>query len=94
MFCVYLIVEHITKNTSVTCCVVLQLWDVLSNGEVVSIVWAAKTEAAAAQALTDAAAAVWKQKFPHSRRDDCTVICLFLQERHQQHMPPNDISTT
>lgn len=67
------------------------MWDVLSNNEVASIVWAAKTEEAAAKAVVDAAAAAWKQKFPCSRRDDCTVICLFLQKR-QHHIPPDDLN--
>lgn len=56
----------------------LQVWDVLSNNEVVSIIWAAKSEEAA-KAVVDAATAAWKHKYPSSRRDDCTVICLFFQ---------------
>ncbi|KAK4412589.1 putative protein phosphatase 2C 72 [Sesamum alatum] len=55
------------------------VWDVLSNDEVVSIVSAVSSEEAAAKAVVDAAVASWKHKFPNSKRDDCTVICLFLQ---------------
>ncbi|KAL8101602.1 putative protein phosphatase 2C 72 [Apium graveolens] len=54
------------------------VWDVLSNNEVVSIIWTAKSEEAA-KAVVDAASAAWKHKYPASRRDDCTVICLFFQ---------------
>lgn len=56
----------------------MQVWDVLSNEEVVSIVAAAGSEEGAAKAVVDAATASWKHKFPNSKRDDCTVICLFL----------------
>ncbi|KAL0330725.1 UNVERIFIED_CONTAM: putative protein phosphatase 2C 72 [Sesamum angustifolium] len=55
------------------------VWDVLSNDEVVSIVSVVSSEEAAAKAVVDAAVASWKHKFPNSKRDDCTVICLFLQ---------------
>ncbi|XP_074335858.1 putative protein phosphatase 2C 72 [Apium graveolens] len=55
------------------------VWDVLSNNEVVSVVWAAKSEEAAAKAVVDAATAAWEHKYPTTRRDDCTVVCLFFQ---------------
>ncbi|XP_063946731.1 probable protein phosphatase 2C 72 isoform X2 [Daucus carota subsp. sativus] len=57
------------------------VWDVLSNNEVVSIIWAAKSEDAA-KAVVDAATAAWEHKYPTSRRDDCTVICLFFHSLH------------
>ncbi|KAK2982900.1 hypothetical protein RJ640_006314 [Escallonia rubra] len=68
--------------------------DVLSNEQIVSIVWAAKSEEAAARAVVDAAIASWKDKFPSSKRDDCTVICLFLQKKQQQQpkLPLKDLS--
>lgn len=53
----------------------------LSNEEVVSMVAAADNEEVAAKAVVDAAIAMWKHKFPNSKRDDCTVICLFLQSK-------------
>ncbi|XP_050213804.1 probable protein phosphatase 2C 72 [Mercurialis annua] len=57
------------------------VWDVLSNSQVVSIVWAADTEEAAAKAVVEAATAAWKKKFPSSKVDDCTAVCLFLHKR-------------
>ncbi|XP_027356930.1 probable protein phosphatase 2C 72 [Abrus precatorius] len=57
------------------------VWDVLSNGEVSSIVWKADTEKDAARAVVDAATATWKRKYPSSKADDCTVICLFLKKK-------------
>ncbi|XP_057799785.1 probable protein phosphatase 2C 72 [Salvia miltiorrhiza] len=54
------------------------VWDVMSNEEVVSMVAAAGSEEEAAKVVVDAAMAAWKHKFPNSKRDDCTVICLFL----------------
>jgi serine/threonine protein phosphatase PrpC len=56
------------------------VWDVLSNNEVVSIVSAEGSEETAARAVVEAAVSAWKQKFPTSKRDDCTVVCLFLQK--------------
>ncbi|GFP88064.1 probable protein phosphatase 2c 72 [Phtheirospermum japonicum] len=57
------------------------VWDVLSNDEVMSIVSSANSEEVAAKAVVDAAIGSWKHKFPNSKRDDCTVICLFLRSR-------------
>ncbi|KAL3498575.1 hypothetical protein ACH5RR_041307 [Cinchona calisaya] len=59
------------------------VWDVLTNNQVISIISSAANETAAAKAVVDASIAAWKQKFPNSKRDDCTVICLFLQEREE-----------
>lgn len=61
------------------------VWDVLTNKQVASIVWAADNEQAAARAVVEAAAAAWKKKFPSARVDDCTAVCLFLQ-RKQHHV--------
>ncbi|KAL5783373.1 hypothetical protein ACOSP7_008402 [Xanthoceras sorbifolium] len=58
--------------------------DVLSNNQVTSIVWKAESEQEAARAVVEAAIAAWKKKFPSSKMDDCTAVCLFLQKR-QQH---------
>ncbi|KAK2661331.1 hypothetical protein Ddye_007864 [Dipteronia dyeriana] len=58
--------------------------DVLSNNQVTSIVWKAESEQEAARAVVEAANAAWKKKFPSSKMDDCTAVCLFLQKR-QQH---------
>ncbi|GAU26962.1 hypothetical protein TSUD_06340 [Trifolium subterraneum] len=59
------------------------VWDVLSNEEVASIVWMIGSEEAAAKAVVEAATAAWAKKYPSSRVDDCTVVCLFLQKRPQ-----------
>ncbi|KAL5144702.1 putative protein phosphatase 2C 72 [Glycine soja] len=59
------------------------VWDVLSNKEVSSVVWEAGTEKDAARAVVEAATAAWKQKYPSSKVDDCTVLCLFLHKKPQ-----------
>ncbi|KAJ1442775.1 PPM-type phosphatase domain [Sesbania bispinosa] len=59
------------------------VWDVLSNEEVASIVWMVDTEEEAARAVVEAATAAWKKKYPSSKVDDCTVVCLFLQKNPQ-----------
>ncbi|CAK9157632.1 unnamed protein product [Ilex paraguariensis] len=55
-----------------------QVWDVLSNEEVVEIVSSAPTRSSAARILVDCAAREWKAKYPTSKMDDCAVVCLFL----------------
>ncbi|CAJ2675260.1 unnamed protein product [Trifolium pratense] len=59
------------------------VWDVLSNEEVASIVWMIESEEEAARAVVEAATAAWAKKYPSSRVDDCTVVCLFLQRKPQ-----------
>lgn len=55
----------------------LQIWDVLSNKEVVEIV-AASPRPSAARALVELANRAWKFKYPYAKTDDCAVVCLFL----------------
>ncbi|WOL14034.1 hypothetical protein Cni_G22814 [Canna indica] len=57
------------------------VWDVLSNEEVVSIVWSSKSNEEASRTLVEAARRAWKSKFPSAKVDDCTAACLFFQER-------------
>lgn len=59
------------------------VWDVLSNEQVVSIVWSAASKEAASKAIVEAAVRTWRRKFPSSRVDDCSAACLFLQERRR-----------
>lgn len=70
----------------------IQVWDVLSNSQVASIVWAADSEQAAAKAVVEAAVATWKKKFPCSKVDDCTAVCLFLNKRHRQDAADSGLS--
>lgn len=56
----------------------MQVWDVLSNEEVVEIVSSAPTRSSAARILVESAAREWKAKYPTSKMDDCAVVCLFL----------------
>lgn len=57
-----------------------QVWDVLSNKEAVDIVASAPSRSTAARALVDTAVRSWRIKYPTSKNDDCTVVCLFLQD--------------
>ncbi|XP_073000044.1 probable protein phosphatase 2C 12 [Typha latifolia] len=56
------------------------VWDVLSNKEVVSIVWSVGSKEKASKAVVEAAVRAWKCKYPSSRIDDCSAACLFLQD--------------
>lgn len=56
----------------------MQVWDVLSNDEVVEIVSAAPTRSSAARVLVNSAIREWKIKYPTSKMDDCAVVCLYL----------------
>ncbi|KAG8058497.1 hypothetical protein GUJ93_ZPchr0002g23076 [Zizania palustris] len=57
------------------------VWDVLSNEEVVSIVCATPRKQHASKAVAEAAVQRWKIKFPTSRVDDCSAVCLFLHDQ-------------
>jgi serine/threonine protein phosphatase PrpC len=57
------------------------VWDVLSNEEVVSIVCATPRKQHASKAVVEAAVQRWRTKYPSSRVDDCTAVCLFLQDQ-------------
>lgn len=52
----------------------------LSNQQVVSIIGSVKKKQNAAHAVVAMAGQVWKQKFPTSKIDDCTILCLFLHD--------------
>ncbi|KAJ4874400.1 putative protein phosphatase 2C 18 [Raphanus sativus] len=56
------------------------VWDVLSNKEAVDIVASAPSRSTAARALVDTAVRSWRIKYPTSKNDDCTVVCLFLHD--------------
>lgn len=61
-----------------------QVWDMLSNDEVVSLIWSSgKKQAEAAKLVAEAAEAAWKKKLKSTKIDDITVICLFLQNKEQ-----------
>lgn len=62
----------------------MQIWDVLSNKEVVDIIAAAPRRATAARALVELAVRAWRYKYPTSKVDDCAVVCLFLDSGVQK----------
>ena len=59
----------------------LQIWDVLSNKEVVKLVSSATDPSKAARQLIDRAVRAWRCKYPTSMVDDCAVVCLYLNRR-------------
>uniref|UniRef100_A0A804PIH3 protein-serine/threonine phosphatase n=1 Tax=Zea mays TaxID=4577 RepID=A0A804PIH3_MAIZE len=59
------------------------VWDVLSNEEVVSIVCATPRKQHASKAVAEAAAQRWRTRYPTSRVDDCSAVCLFLRDQGQ-----------
>ncbi|XP_022865422.1 probable protein phosphatase 2C 72 [Olea europaea var. sylvestris] len=81
--------HHISTNDQFLVLATDGVWDVLNNDKVISIVASADNEEAAAKAVVDASTAAWKRKFPNSNRDDCTVICLFLQNKSQHDLQLN-----
>lgn len=56
----------------------MQIWDVLSNKEVVDIIASAPARSSAARALVESAVRAWRYKYPTSKVDDCAVVCLYL----------------
>lgn len=60
----------------------------MGNDEVMTVVQSAmEGGTSTAKAVVDAAAAAWKRKFPSSKVDDCTVVCLSLQQTQQKDRP-------
>ncbi|CAA7017235.1 unnamed protein product [Microthlaspi erraticum] len=58
------------------------VWDMLSNDEVVSLVWSSrKNQSTAAKLVAEAAETTWKKKLKSKKIDDITVICLFLHNK-------------
>ena len=74
-------------------CVLLQVWDVLSNEEVVEIVSTAPTRSSAARLVVESAAREWKSKYPTSKMDDCAVVCLFLDGKMDSEPDYNEQSS-
>ncbi|MCD7465112.1 hypothetical protein HAX54_000573, partial [Datura stramonium] len=72
--------HHISPNDQFLVLATDGVWDVLSNDQVVSIVCATNNATAASEAVVQASLDAWEQKFPNSKRDDSTAICLFLQQ--------------
>lgn len=62
-----------------------QIWDVLSNKEVVDIVASASARSSAARKLVESAVRAWRSKYPTSKIDDCAVVCLFL-DKNENHV--------
>lgn len=69
---------HVVKGPSFS---FLQVWDVLSNNEVINIVDSAPKRSIAAKLLVKRAVQAWKHKYPYYHVDDCTAICLFLNDQ-------------
>lgn len=56
----------------------MQIWDVLSNKEVVEIIASAPARSSASRALVQYAVRAWRHKYPSAKVDDCAAVCLFL----------------
>lgn len=56
-----------------------QVWDVLSNEEVIHIVSSASKRSIAARLLVAHAVRSWRYKFPRAKIDDCAAVCLFFK---------------
>ncbi|KAK7310227.1 hypothetical protein RJT34_07611 [Clitoria ternatea] len=60
------------------------VWDVLSNEEVVSIV-ASAPRRSAARILVESAVQAWRGKFPTTKVDDCSAVCLFFDSNEHSN---------
>lgn len=80
--------RHLTSEDQFLVLACDGVWDVLSNEEVVSIVRSVNNKEAAAKAIVDEALAAWKRLFPSAKVDDCTAVCLFLQDREDCLLVP------
>lgn len=59
----------------------MQIWDVLSNDEGIRIVASVKDRGMAAKVLVHYAVQAWRNRYPSSKVDDCTVVILFLKKK-------------
>ena len=75
---------------SVVCVSSGQVWDVLSNKEVVGIV-ASAPRSSAARIVVESAVQAWRTKLPASKIDDCSVVCLFFDSDSDLKSPPYTI---
>ena len=71
----------------------MQIWDVLSNKEVVETIWEAPTRTTAARALVETAVRAWRLKYPTSKVDDCAVVCYFFNKQQQRRQDLPDMVT-
>lgn len=53
----------------------------LTNNEVVKIVGSVRNRSMAARFLIDNAVRAWRQKYPSSKTDDCSVAILFFKKQ-------------
>ena len=72
---------------------VVQIWDVLSNKEVVKTVSSGSDPSNAARQLIDRAVRAWRRKYPTSMVDDCAVVCLFLKRPAADEKAPQAVSS-
>ncbi|MBA0806914.1 hypothetical protein Gohar_022754 [Gossypium harknessii] len=75
--------HHLTPEDQFIVLATDGVWDVLNNNQVASIVMEAESEQEAAKTVVEAATASWKKKFPSSKVDDCTVVCLFFHKKQK-----------
>lgn len=62
-------------------CFPFQIWDALSNNEVMKIVASARNRNMAAKLLVERAVRAWRYKYPNAKIDDCAAICLFFKRQ-------------
>jgi hypothetical protein len=58
--------------------VAVQIWDVLENEEVVQLVAFHAPRKDAAIKVVQSAVRAWREKYPHSKTDDCACVVLFF----------------
>lgn len=73
----------------------------LTDNEVIRIITTSKRRSTAAKLLVHHAVKAWKSKYPGSKVDDCTVICLFLKNQPPTYstelvneMSPSDVNSS
>ncbi|KAF5476344.1 hypothetical protein F2P56_008071 [Juglans regia] len=87
--------RKLTNNDELVVLATDGIWDVLTNNEVIRILTSAKRRSTAANLLVHHAVRAWKSKYPGSKVDDCTAICLFLKNQPttcSTEMSPSDVN--
>lgn len=68
------------KSSKILTYFLLQIWDVLTNDEVIMVVSSVRNRSMAAKVLVARAVWAWKTKYPGCKVDDCAVVCLFFKD--------------
>uniref|UniRef100_A0A0D6R6Y8 PPM-type phosphatase domain-containing protein n=1 Tax=Araucaria cunninghamii TaxID=56994 RepID=A0A0D6R6Y8_ARACU len=79
--------RHLTSRDRFVVLATDGVWDVLTNQEVVRIVFSAPCREVAAKVVVESAVKAWRRKYPTSKVDDCAAVCLYVDSQSTTSRP-------